>query len=130
MPPREIDDVYEYALELATDHVATATAIGVAATVTADGPIALAGACQIFDECGLPFTAARILDAATPSDRDVEDVAASYARVKPERRVNVPGVGEPPNLRYLLALAGIRAVAVIRHELAIELDRRGERGLE
>lgn len=117
---KPIDDVYAYALELATTQP-TATAIGVAATVTADGPRAAASAVQIWNDDGEPITREVLLaDPAIGPDDE-----ARYLATPPEQGLN-PLV-RPWALRYLLALAGIRAVAVVRSGLAAELSLEDDR---
>lgn len=114
---RYIDDVYEFALELATTSTG-ATAIGVAATVTPAGPVALAGPVAIWNDAGEVFTAERILELVP-----AEQGRAYIAHPPLERRVAEPEPGEPASLRWLLAIAAIRSVAVIRSELALALER-------
>lgn len=123
-PRKRIEDVYEYALELTTT-LPTATAIGVAFTVTDTGPRAVAGACQIWDAHGEAVTRERLLQTFGRHDAHPARTLATFIRQGIEQPVRLPGPGEEPTFRYVLALAAIRACAVIRAELAM-LEAAGE----
>jgi hypothetical protein len=123
-PRKRIEDVYAYALELAELNP-TATAIGVAFTVTATGPRAVAGACQIWDTHGEAVTRDRMLETFGRYDARPARTLATFIRQGIEQPVRIPGPDDEPSFRYVLALAAIRSCAVIRAELAM-LEAAGE----